>query len=140
MQTNTQYSQTTTAALVGAKYLALTTFKRDGTPKPVPVWPVDAGEGRVGFVTSSRTWKVKRIANDARVVLQPSDSRGRVNDDTQPTPGTAQVVDGAEFDAMNVKVGEKYGFQLKLINFFHALPGRRTGHPNDRAVIVTLDG
>ena len=140
MQNTTESSETTAMTLAAAKYLALTTFKQDGTPKLVPVWPVDAGDGRVGFITSSETWKVRRIANDARVELQPSDARGRVNDNTDPISGTARVVDGAEFDAMNERVAAKYGFQLKLINFFHSLPGRRTGHPNDRAVIVTLDG
>jgi PPOX class probable F420-dependent enzyme len=140
MQLITKSPETTATTLADAKYLALTTFRKDGTPKLVPVWPVDAGEGRVGLITSSKTWKVRRIANDARVELQPSDSRGRVTDDTEPISGTAQVVDGADFHAMRVRVGAKYGFQLKLISFFHSLPGRRTGHPNDRAIIVTLDG
>ncbi len=139
MQRTTESPETAAMALADAKYLALTTFKKDGTPRLVPVWPVDAGEGRVGFITSSETWKVRRIANDARVELQPSDARGRVKENTEPISGTAQVVDGADFDAMNVRVGAKYGFQLKLINLFHSLPGRRTGHSNDRAVIVTLD-
>lgn len=126
-------------SLAHERYLAFTTFKKDGTRKPVPVWPVDAGQGRVGFITSSKTWKVKRLANNPRVELQPSDGRGRVKEDTQPISGTAEVVEGSEFEAMNVKVGKKYGFQLKLIDFFHSLPGGRTGQPNDRAVVVTLD-
>jgi uncharacterized protein len=125
--------------LAEEKYVALTTYKKDGTPKSVPVWPVDAGDGRVGFITSSQTWKVKRIVNNPRVELQPSDSRGRVKENTEPIPGTAEVVAGARFDALNAKVKTKYGFQLKIINFMHALPGSRTGHRNDRAVIVTLD-
>ena len=125
--------------LADEKYVALTTYKSDGTAKVVPVWPVDAGGGRVGFVTSSKTWKVKRLANNARIELQPSDSRGRVKKDSEPISGTAQVVEGAEFDVLSAKVKQKYGYQLRIINFFHALPGSRTGHRNDRAVIVTLD-
>lgn len=121
--------------------MAFTTFKKDGTPKPGPVWPIDAGEGRVGFITSSQSWKVKRLANNNRVELQPSDSRGRVKDSTSPRLGTAEVVEGAEFDAIHAKVREKYGFQLTLINGFHSFQRliRRGGHPQDRAVIVTLD-
>jgi uncharacterized protein len=125
--------------LADEKYMALTTFKKDGTPKPLPVWPVDAGEGRVGFITSSHTWKVKRMLNNANVVLQPSDARGRVKDGTSPVSGTAEVLDGKAFDTMNAKVKKKYGFQLKIINFMHAIPGGKTGHPNDRAVIITLN-
>ena len=125
--------------LANERYVALTTFKKDGTPKPLPVWPVDAGDGRVGFITSSQTWKVKRILNNATVRLQPSDARGRAKDDTEPISGTAEVLAGAAFDTMNAKVKKKYGYQLKIIDFMHALPGAKTGHPNDRAVIVTLD-
>ena len=125
--------------LAEEKYIALTTYKKDGSPKSVPVWPVDAGDGRVGFITSSQTWKVKRIVNNPRVELQPSDSRGRVKENTEPISGTAEVAAGARFDALNAKVKTKYGLQLKIINFIHALPGSRTGHRNDRAVIVTLD-
>jgi len=131
------YAQT--ATLAGEKYVAFTTYRRDGTAKPVPVWPVDAGGGRVGFVTSSKTWKVKRLANNARVELQPSDSRGRVKKNTEPISAIAEVVEGSEFEAMSAKVKKKYGYQLRIINFFHALPGSRTGHRNDCAVIVTLD-
>jgi len=125
--------------LADEKYVALTTFKKDGTPKQLPVWPVDAGEGRVGFVTSSQTWKVRRLANNPRVELQPSDGRGRVKNGTEPVSGTAEVLEGAEFEAMKAKVADKYGFQLKLINLIHSLPLRRTGSHNDRAVVITLD-
>jgi hypothetical protein len=79
------------------------------------------------------------MLNDANVRLQPSDARGRVKDNTEPVSGTAEIVAGADFDTMRAKVKEKYGYQLKIINFMHALPGIRTGLPNDRAVIVTLD-
>jgi uncharacterized protein len=125
--------------LAEEKYVALTTYKADGTAKVVPVWPVDAGGGRVGFITSSETWKVKRLAKNSRVELQPSDSRGRVKANTEPVAGTAEVVEGAEFEAMNAKVKKKYGYQLRIINFMHAIPGRRTGHRNDCAVLVTFD-
>jgi len=125
--------------LAGEKYVAFTTFKKDGTPKVVPVWPVDAGKGRVGFITSCTTWKIKRLAANSRVELQPSDSRGRAKADTEAVSGSAEVVTGAEFEAMKAKVSQKYGFQLKLISFIHSLPGRRTGDHNDCAVVITLD-
>jgi PPOX class probable F420-dependent enzyme len=128
-------------SIADEKYMAFTTFKRDGTPKPGPVWPVDAGEGRVGFITSSQSWKIKRLANNPRVELQPSDARGRVKDGTSPRTGTATVVTGAEFEAVHAKVRQKYGFRLTLINGFHAMQRlvRRGGDEQDCAVIATLD-
>jgi PPOX class probable F420-dependent enzyme len=128
-------------SLADEKYIAFTTFKKDGSPKPGPVWPVDAGEGRIGFITSSQTWKVKRLGNNSSVELQPSDARGRVKDGTAPRSGTAKLVEGTEFDAVQAQVRRKYGFQLTLINGFHSIQRliKRGGHPNDCAVIVALD-
>lgn len=127
--------------LSGERYIAFTTFQRNGSPKTTPVWPVDAGDGKIGFITSSHTWKVKRLAHNNRVVVQPSDARGRVRPGTQPTPGTASVVAGIEFETIDAKVRTKYGWQLRLINLSHALPRLvgKPGHPNDRTVLITFD-
>jgi len=123
------------------KYVVFTTFKKDGTPKPTPVWPVDAGDGRVGFITSANSWKLERLAYNPRVELQPSDARGRAREGTSPSSGTAVVVEGAEFEAMQSRIREKYGFQLKLIEGLHSIQRllRRAGQPHDRAVVITLD-
>lgn len=126
-------------SLAEERYIALTTLTRDGTPKSVPVWPVDVGDGRIGFITSSQTWKVRRIINDSRVVVQPSDAAGRVREDTRAVPGSADVVHGAAFDSVHRKVKQKYGYQLRIINMLHAVPGRRTGHRNDCAVVIAFD-
>lgn len=123
------------------KYIAFTTFKKDGTPKPVPVWPVDAGGGRIGFVTSSETWKAKRLRKNSCVELQPSDYRGEVKHGSTPLSATAEIVEGVEFERINTLVDEKYGIQLKIIDLLHFLPRLigRPGHPNNCAIIITLD-
>jgi PPOX class probable F420-dependent enzyme len=125
--------------LADERYIALTTFTRDGTPRSVPVWPVDAGDGRIGFITSRQTWKVKRINHDCRVEVQPCDAKGRVREGTQAVSASAQVVVGVPFEALRSTVKAKYGYQLRFIDFLHALPGRRTGHRNDCAVVISLD-
>ncbi len=125
--------------LTGERFVALTTFTRDGTPKTTPVWPVDAGGGRIGFITSSQTWKVKRINNDSHVLVQPADGKGRVREDSRAMSGSAEVVLGDAFESLNHKVKSKYGFQLRVVNILHALPGRKTGHRNDCAVVISLD-
>ncbi len=139
MQQTTTPTTCPPAPLAAERYLSLTTFTRNGTPRSTPVWPVDAGDGRIGFVTSSQTWKVKRINFDSRIEVQPSDARGRVREGTHAVSGAAEVKVGESFDAINRKVMAKYGYQLRLINVLHALPGRKTGYRNDCAVIVSLD-
>ena len=44
-------------ALADEKYILLTTFRRDGTPVPTPVWVVSLDEGKLGFWTSSGSGK-----------------------------------------------------------------------------------
>lgn len=127
--------------LAEEQYVVVTTFTRDGTPKPTPVWPVDAGDGRVGFITASDAWKVKRLANNSRVEVQPSDARGRPKAGSTTRSGTAQVVDGSGYAAVHDAVRTKYGFKLTMINAAHAFQRlfRRSAHLNDCAVIITLD-
>jgi hypothetical protein len=40
-------------SLADEKYLALTTFKRDGTAVTSPVWAAPLSDGKIGFWTSS---------------------------------------------------------------------------------------
>src|SRR3954469_20858343 len=83
-------------ALSDEKYIRVTTFKRDGTEVSTPTWVVPLDDGKVGFYTSSTSVKAKRLKNNSKVVLQPSDGRGRAKPDTSPLNGTAIVVSGPE--------------------------------------------
>ena len=128
------------ASITDAKYVALTTYKKDGSTKTLPVWIADFGDGQVGFTTSSSSYKVIRINNDPRVIVQPSDSRGTVKDGTEPVTGAATVKTGGDFDVYASMVKKKYGAQygaMKLLGKFMSLVGRGSG--TDAAVVITLD-
>ena len=128
------------ASIANEKYVALTTYKKDGSTKTLPVWIADFGDGQVGFTTSSSSYKVIRINNDPRVILQPSDSRGTVKDGTEPVTGAAAVKTGADFDTYASMVKKKYGVQygaMKLVGKLMSLIGRGSG--TDAAVVITLD-
>jgi PPOX class probable F420-dependent enzyme len=128
------------ASITDEKYVALTTYRKDGSTKTLPVWIADFGGGQVGFTTSSSSYKVKRIDNDPRVILQPSDSRGNVKDGTEPVTGSALVKTGAEFEPYATMVKKKYGVQygaMKLVGKFMSLIGKGSG--TDAAVVITLD-
>ncbi|MGA9276215.1 PPOX class F420-dependent oxidoreductase [Ilumatobacter sp.] len=128
------------AGIADEKYVALTTYKKDGTTKTLPVWIADFGGGQVGFTTASSSFKVKRIVNDSRVILQPSDMKGVVTDGSEPVTGTAQVVTGAAFEPYRDAVKKKYGIQYGAMNVlgkFMSLIGKGSG--TDAAVVITLD-
>jgi uncharacterized protein len=128
-------------ALSAEKYIRVTTFKRDGTEVSTPTWVVALDDGKVGFYTSSRSGKVKRINNNPKVVVQPSDGRGRVKPGTTPLNGTAVVVSGPERDAIYEKVVAKYGFMTKVTRFLAKVSGfvKRKNQPYaDRGVVLTI--
>ena len=47
------------------KYLLLTTFTKDGRPKPTAIWAAPDGDGLI-VITQATSWKVKRIRNTPR--------------------------------------------------------------------------
>ena len=51
------------------KYLLLTTFTKDGRPKPTTVWGVPEGD-KLLIITDDGSWKTKRINNTPRVTIQ----------------------------------------------------------------------
>ncbi|MEZ5226350.1 MAG: PPOX class F420-dependent oxidoreductase [Acidimicrobiales bacterium] len=122
------------------KYVALTTYRRDGTPKPSPVWIAALPDGSVGFTTASSSWKVRRLANNPSVTLQPCDSRGNVRSGTSPVSGTARAVQGDEFEAVRSAIKNKYGIQFLAITAVGRLAkliGKGSG--TDTAIVITLD-
>jgi len=128
-------------ALSDEKYIRFTTFKKDGTEVSTPTWIVPLGDSKVGFYTSSTSGKVKRLKNNANVIVQPSDGRGRIKEGTTPTPATALVVEGPERDVIYEKVVAKYGFMTKVTRFLAKIGGliKRKKQPYaDRGVVVTL--
>ena len=128
-------------ALSGEKYIRVTTFKKDGTEVSTPTWVVALDDGKIGFYTSSTSGKAKRLKNNPTVVVQPSDSRGRVKPGTSPLNGTAFVVTGPERDAIYDKVVAKYGLMTKITRLMARVGGfvKRKNQPYaDRGVVVTL--
>lgn len=127
-----------THPIANEKYVSLTTYRKNGEAKPAPVWIVDLGDGTVGFCTASSSWKVKRITNDPKVTLTPSDSKGTVTPGAETVTGTA-VTSQADFDRVWSLVMAKYGVMargIKLVGRFMKLIGRGSG--TDTAVIITI--
>jgi PPOX class probable F420-dependent enzyme len=129
---------TTRDELAAGKYMALTTYRRSGEPVTTPVWVVPVDDGRVGFWTAMGSGKTKRLAHTARVVVQPSDARGRPTAGSTPLDGTAEVVrSGARFEEVHTKVREKYGVMTTVTRVLASLgPMRRKGLTYADAVVL----
>ena len=94
-------------AATDAKYLQLTTFRKDGTPVASPLWAAYDGESLVMW-TETDSWKVKRIRRDPHVVVQACDVRG-TKLRGQPVDGTATILDAAGTDHARSAISKKYG-------------------------------
>lgn len=57
--------------------IVLTTFRRNGEGISTQVGTI-AANGKIYFMTAADTWKVKRMANNPRVLLAPCNMRGQV--------------------------------------------------------------
>lgn len=99
-----------------ARYVSLTTFRRNGDAVAVPVWiaPALSGPpfrpGELVFVSLEDTYKVKRLRRDPRVELRECDARGRVAPDAVRYAGTGRVLtDPDDVRAVKRAIGNKYG-------------------------------
>jgi PPOX class probable F420-dependent enzyme len=125
------------------KYLALTTFKRDGTPVTTAVWAAPIDDNKIGFWTSSGSGKAKRLAHTSKVVVQPSDARGRVKAGTSPVDATAVLVTGPQLEGIRTKIRAKYGVMCSITKFLNKVGGiiKRKRIPyGDRGVLITPSG
>ena len=125
--------------LADEKYVALTTYRKNGESSSTPVWVADLGDGTLGFTTPSSSLKVKRIGNDPRVLLQPSDSRGNPVEGSGVHTGTASV-NTTDFARVRSAIKAKYGWQVTMIQIIGKVAklfGR--DRQSNAAVIITLD-
>lgn len=124
------------ADLAASRYVRLTTFRSNGEPVPTPVWITRRGETLI-VVTEARSGKVKRLRNDSRVVVAPSDWRG--NPKGGQIQGTASVLDGdSDTVAEQTELARaKYGWEYKILRVVEKL--RRAGDHDRIALAITLD-
>lgn len=122
------------------KYVALTTFRKNGERKATPIWiaPLD---GELGFTTGSESWKLKRIRNDPRCELQPCNSRGVVAEGAAVATGKAREASPEEFRIVRNAIRSKYGIATKLIGLVGSLRKLigKNQSMSDTAVLITLD-
>ncbi|MDQ0939786.1 PPOX class F420-dependent oxidoreductase [Streptomyces sp. V1I1] len=118
-----------------ARYISLTTFRKDGTGVATPVWfAVDGGELLVW--TNSESWKVKRLRKDSRVVVTVCDARGRIADGAPSAEGTARLLDAAGTGAIRKLLARKYTWQFWLVDW-PAMVVRRGKRPQT-GIAVTI--
>ncbi|GAA1068896.1 PPOX class F420-dependent oxidoreductase [Kitasatospora nipponensis] len=93
-------------SLSTGSYLLVTTFRKDGTGVPTPVWVVRDGDA-LGIWTVTGSWKVRRIRNRPDVLVGPCDVRG--NPTGPQVPGVAEICPPQRTAAYRTLLRQKYG-------------------------------
>jgi uncharacterized protein len=105
----------TFADIAKSEYILLTTFTKDGRPKPTAIWAASDGD-RLVVITQEKSWKVKRIRNTSRVTIAVCDRRG--NPKGEAVEAIATILDksanGATYDA----ISKRYGLIGKTFSVF----------------------
>jgi PPOX class probable F420-dependent enzyme len=110
----------TFADLAKAQYILLTTFTKDGKPKPTPIWAA-LEKDRLLVITQEKSWKVKRIRNTPRVTLATCTMSGRPT--SEAVEGTVVILDKSQTGAVYDAIGKRYGIVGKVFNLFSKLRG-----------------
>lgn len=110
----------TFADVAGSEFILLTTFTKDGRPKPTTIWAVADGD-RLIAITQEGSWKVKRIRNTPRVTIATCDRRG--NNVGEAVEAVAALLPKSANAATYDALGKRYGLMGKAFNVFSKLRG-----------------
>jgi PPOX class probable F420-dependent enzyme len=113
----------------GRRYINLESYKKSGEAKVTPVQSLEH-DGVIYVRTSYTTWKVKRIRQNSRVRVAPTDRRGKP---TGPwIEGEARVLEGQENQGLLDVFRKEYGaIGYRMVG----LVGRMRGEEEMNAII-----
>jgi PPOX class probable F420-dependent enzyme len=101
--------------LEGHRYVNLRTFRKSGESVSTTVWFVLLG-GRLYVTTDPDSGKMKRIRNDPRVVLTPSNAWGRPKGGS--VEGIGRPVEEEDTSRAEQALRRKYRLILRLFELF----------------------
>ncbi|GAB4431078.1 MAG: PPOX class F420-dependent oxidoreductase [Chloroflexi bacterium OHK40] len=117
-------AETTTAPpfapLQKHSYANLFTYRRSGEAVKTPVW-FALHDGKAYVMTTANAGKVKRIRNNNRVLIGPSDQRGTPLGPT--IEGVARILPPEEVAVAREALDRKYGLLKAVFDFFLTVRG-----------------
>ncbi len=112
----------TAAELDRHRHVNVLTYRRDGREVATPVWFAASG-GKLYVFSAGEAGKVKRLRHTSRAQVAPCDARGRLRGAWQPA--TARLISDSGLIAQGrAAFLAKYGWQLRIFDFFAGLAGR----------------
>jgi uncharacterized protein len=101
------------------QYIQLTTFKRDGTRVPTPVW-FAISDGKIYVYSEGDAGKVKRIRATGKIEVAPCTIGGKV---TGPVhSGTGTVLDDGKGAWVHGLLNSKYTWKKRIFELGGQIP------------------
>lgn len=102
-------------------YLNLESYRKTGTPVTTPMWFTE-DNGTLYVYSLANAGKVKRIRNNAKVRVVPSDLRGKPKGEW--IEAKAQILDERGAELANKLLNKKYGWMKRIGDLFSRLRKR----------------
>ena len=118
-----------------AKYLALATYRRDGTAVSTPVWFVTDGD-RLLVWTDASSGKVRRIGSNSRVSVAACDVRGRLR--SSAVTGTACVLDDSIGPRVHALLRRKHPILKPIIDAWNRLSRALRRQPDSPSAYIEI--
>jgi uncharacterized protein len=126
------------AELEDARYILLTTFKRDGSAVSTPVW-ITGSAGTYMFTTGDRAWKTRRLLNNPAVQVQACGIRGGIKPGATLYGGRGEVPTTAgAAPTPEAALSAKYGWQFRATKVVDRLSSRFGRGEPQRVVAIRL--
>ena len=112
--------------LAAGQYVAVITYRKDGTAVTTPVWVSRDGD-QLFVWTQADSGKVKRIRNRGHIMVAPCDARGRLQG--VPVDAAARILDDpAEVDRVQKLHHRKYGVVFQVFRAAGRIVRRGRGY------------
>jgi PPOX class probable F420-dependent enzyme len=108
--------------LEGGSYLSFSTLKKSGDFVATPVWFAPDGDDYCLF-SASDAGKVKRLRNFSQCKMAACTVNGKVTGEWMDGQAYLLATPEEEKTAL-AALGRKYGWQMKMTNFFSKLTGK----------------
>ncbi len=109
-------------SLENARYLNLATFRKNGESVATPVWFAERN-GAYYVFSAGNVGKIKRLRNSSKARVAPCDMRGKLLGKWTDVKAFL-VSEGPERDAAYRALHDKYGWQMRTLDFFSRLGGK----------------
>lgn len=127
-------------ALFPGRFLSVTSFKRDGTRVPTPMWFVSDGKRLFAF-TDLHSAKVRRIHRNPRVLVASCRVDGKLRN--EPVSARAEVVTAnADLDRVQKLLLARYKISYRVVTLFYRLGRRMRGQQSvadGAALAITVE-